>query len=261
MKFAFIKRSALVFLTALFLGIAASACSSPQAAVPSSTSVPATGTAVSQAPMQPEGTQARPTPIPFTNPAPGWKTYENAGFGLRFQYPADWFGPDEYSSGPSLRLEVGSDKVYPYGTSPEDRTTTVKNSYSVVIQYTKNNNGWALDQYRKDQPWIEPFLKLLDQSDGAFIGDAKGTITRVRAVQAGKFKGVETLSVPAPGAGGEYFYIRQAVLLDENLNVLSILGTPNNVDSSAGSLPGAFQKIDDANTEKFRKIIATIVIQ
>ena len=74
------------------------------------------------------------------------KSYTNSTFGLGFQFPANWFGPEEYVSDQILRVEVGSDKVYPYGTDSAERVYELKNSYDVVIQYSKNDQN----QYWKD---------------------------------------------------------------------------------------------------------------
>ena len=58
------------------------------------------------------------SPAP-ANQSADWKTYSNDTFGFGFQYPSNWFGPSEYVSDKTLRVEVGSDKVYPYGERPE----------------------------------------------------------------------------------------------------------------------------------------------
>ncbi|MBK7452561.1 MAG: hypothetical protein IPJ46_02245 [Anaerolineales bacterium] len=53
--------------------------------------------------------------------APAEKPYANSGFGFGFQFTSSWFGPEEYISDQTLRIEVGTDKVYPYGTDPAER--------------------------------------------------------------------------------------------------------------------------------------------
>ncbi|MBK7455848.1 MAG: hypothetical protein IPJ46_19660 [Anaerolineales bacterium] len=59
--------------------------------------------------------------------------------------------PREYISDQTLRIEVGTDKVYPYGTDLAERKSyDLKNSYNVVIQYSKNdqNQVWK-DTYAR----------------------------------------------------------------------------------------------------------------
>ena len=86
------------------------------------------------------------TPTSVVQPTDS-KSYSNSDFGLGFQYPYNWFGPDEYISGQTLRVEVGSDTVYPYGNPPET-PSEVKNSYDMVIQYMKDNqNPFWKDTY------------------------------------------------------------------------------------------------------------------
>jgi hypothetical protein len=79
-----------------------------------------------------------PTEIPQS---PAWTEYANEAFGLRFAYPANWFGPDEYISEPILRVQVGSDVVYPYGTDRTEQNYTVPNAYYLTIQYSKTDQS------------------------------------------------------------------------------------------------------------------------
>ena len=97
-------------------------------------------------------------------------SYTNDTFGLRFQYPSKWFGPEEYVSGQTLRVEVGSDIVYPYGEAPE-KPSDVKNSYQFVIQYTKNNPNPA---------WKDTFQSLTDLKDSESRTGSRSLIIRVR---------------------------------------------------------------------------------
>ena len=151
-----------------------------------------------------------------------------------------------------VRVEVGSDKVYPYGTDPLARDYEVKNSYYVVIQYSKNSNNWTLDQYRQNEPWIDTYLSLLDLKDGGSQSSIRELATRVRQVKLGKFEGLEYLSTLSKTAQTEYFYTRQIVLLDEHLNTLTITGTPNNVEViDKANWQDAYSQVDEGKSGVF----------
>lgn len=57
---------------------------------------------------------------------------------------------NEFEDG--VRLEVGSEVVYPYGTGPEDRQPGAPNTYNVVLQYTLNASGLTLEQDQAGPP-------------------------------------------------------------------------------------------------------------
>src|SRR5512136_2630285 len=97
-------------------------------------------------------------------------SYTNGTFGLHFQYPSKWYGPEEYISGQTLRVEVGSDVVYPYGEPPE-KPSDVRNSYHVVIQYTKNN---------QDAAWKDTYQSLTELQDGWALAGTRSLIIRVK---------------------------------------------------------------------------------
>ena len=111
-----------------------------------------------------------------------WKSYANSTLGLGFRYPSSWFGPDEYVSDQNLRVEVGSDKVYPYGEQPE-QPSDVKNSYNVVIQYTKNN---------QNPYWKDTYQSLQNLKDGESLSGTRSLIIRDRQLDLGRFKGLNT---------------------------------------------------------------------
>ena len=54
------------------------------------------------------------------NPSAIQNLYVNNTFGLGFQYPSNLFVLD-YVSDDTIRIEIGSDKVYPYVTDPSER--------------------------------------------------------------------------------------------------------------------------------------------
>jgi hypothetical protein len=179
-----------------------------------------------------------------------WKLYTNNTFGFGFQYASNWFGPSEYISDGTLRVEVGSDKVYPYGEPPEQPSDVVKNSYNVVIQYNQNSY------------WNDTYQSLQNLKDGESLSDTRGMIIRVRQLDIGRFKGYEYISTLSETAQTSPVYVREVMLFDEQTNdLLTIMGSPNNVEVSNGTnWRNVYQTIDEANLIFFHKIVESITI-
>jgi len=180
-------------------------------------------------------------------------SYTNDTFGLHFQYPSKWYGPEEYISGQTLRVEVGSDVVYPYGEPPE-KPSDVKNSYQVVIQYTKNNQNPA---------WKDTYQSLTDLKDGESLAGTRSLITRVKQLELGRFKGFEYIFTLPESAQTEHVYGREVMLFDEQTNdLLTIMGQPNNVEVSNGAdWRELYKAIDEANLGYFHDIVESITIK
>ena len=194
------------------------------------------------------------TPVPpiMTEQSSGVKQYTNKAFGLRFQYPAGWFGPDEYVSGSTLRVAVGSDVVYPYGELPAT-PSEVKNSYLVVVQYSRNS---------QDQSWQDTYSILAGLKDGESLSGTRSLVTRVRQLDLGRFKGFEFISTLSMTAQTEHVYSREVLLVDEQGNLLTILGNPNNVEvGQAADWREVYRMLDEANLAAFHEILATIKIE
>src|SRR5512133_1414392 len=106
----------------LIMIVPLSACAQQASVQP--TSLPAVKTALpleskvtKTAASLPPTVSINPTPVSTSgNQSTAWKQYANSTFGLSFHYPAGWFGPDVYAVEQTLRLAIGSDVVYPYGT-------------------------------------------------------------------------------------------------------------------------------------------------
>lgn len=179
-----------------------------------------------------------------------WRPYTNTAFGFGFQYAANWFGPSEYISDNTLRVEVGSDKVYPYGEPPE-QPSDVKNSYNVVIQYTKNN---------QNPYWNDTYQSLQNLKDGETLSDTRGLFIKVRQLDIGRFKGYEYISTLSETAQTSPVYARAVMLFDEQTNdLLTITGSPNNVEVSNGTnWRDVYQTIDEANLIFFHKIVESL---
>jgi len=197
-------------------------------------------------------------PVAVTTPTAGDQTadgtlYQNDDFGLSFRVPAGWFGPEEYIADRTLRVEIGSDNVYPYGTDPLERITLLKNSYYVVIQYSQNDQRAY---------WQETYQSLLQLQDGESISGPRGKIIRVRPLQLGRFAGFEYISTLSDTAQTEPGYGRQAILFDGQSNVLTVSGNPSSVELGTGTdWRQAYQAVDEANSLLFRQILESITIE
>ena len=183
----------------------------------------------------------------------GLKSYANSTFGLGFQYPSSWFGPDEYVSDQSLRVEIGSDVVYPYGTDRLEQIYESKNSYYVLIQYSKND---------QTQYWKDTYQSLLNLQDGQPLSDARSLVIRVRQLNIGRFDGIEYISTLSETAQTEPVYVRQVILFDEHSNVITVMGTPNNIEIGDGmEWRDAYKMVDEANLMLFRQIVESITVE
>jgi hypothetical protein len=210
--------------------------------------------------LPPTDTSPPATPLPTDilpteeQPAEDWNLYTNSAFGFSFQYPSAWFGPDEYVVEQTLRLSVGSDIVYPYGTSREEQIYEIANSYYVVIQYMQNN---------PDHFWSDFYQALAMIQDGESLLGNRSLIIRVRQLELGGFKGFEYISTLSETAQTEYSYSREVILYAEQSNdLLTIMGYANNVMINDGAdWRAAYQMVDEANLDLFRQIVESIIIE
>jgi hypothetical protein len=206
---------------------------------------------------EPAASAATQTPLPVspteTLPPASLKQYMNSTFGLSFQYPSNWFGPDEYVSDQTLRVAVGSDVVIPYGGEQPEKPSELKNSYLVVIQYNKNG---------QDQSWKDTYASLTNLKDGESLSGARSQIIRVRQLDLGRFKGFEFISTLSETAQTDHVYAREVILVDGQSNLLTIFGTPNNVEISTGAnWQDVYRSIDEANLPFFHEIVESLKIE
>jgi hypothetical protein len=204
------------------------------------------------APPQIEPSALAPT-AEAEGPSSDWKIHQNDEFGLSFQFPPEWYGPEEYVSDGTLRVEIGSDKVYPYGTDPLERTYESKDSYYIVIQYSRNDqNGW----------WSETYQSLSGLQDGEANSGARSEIQRLRPLQLGPFAGFEYISTLSSTAQTEPVYGREVLLVDQQSGVLTVSGSPANVEVGQGmDWREVYRSIDEANMERFREIVGSLTVQ
>jgi len=87
-------------------------------------------------------------------------------------------------------------------------------------------------------------------------------IIRVRQLELGRFKGFEYISTLSETAQTEHVYGREVILIDEQSNLLTVFGTPSNVEvSNSEEWRDVYQMIDEANLTIFHEIIETITIE
>jgi hypothetical protein len=235
------------FLLILLISILSiNACTQPVSVA--STSTPTTATIL-----------LTDTPIPLatstteTTLQSDLEQFTNDAFGLSFLYPSTWYGPEEYISEQTIRVEIGTDIVYPYGTDRAEQVSQFNNSYSIVIQYTKNNQNTL---------WMDTYELLGTLNDGESNSGTRSMITRVRQVNLGNFSGYEYISTLSETAQTERFYSREILLVDEQSNLLTLFGTPNNVEVAEGSdWRMVFQQIDEENLPTFHEILDSMDIQ
>ncbi len=202
-----------------------------------------------------------PSPEPTVNPYGDWMEYVNEDYGLRFLYPASWFGPEVYESEGSLRIEVASDQVYPYGTSREDQITTIPDSYYVLIQYNENRDGRTWDDFISSG-WIDTYLGLQEKGDGQFVLTPRSVSTRIGEVNLGDFSGLMYLVTLPDNAQTERVYMREVVLFDSELNWLRISASPNMVQiADPEKWKNDYARVDTAHLELFLTLLNSIEIE
>jgi hypothetical protein len=231
-----------ILLLLSVLGALVLAACSPQATA-APTSVPATQPPTALATQIPTAAPTEAVASP--------KSYSNSAFGLGFQFPAAWYGPEEYVSGQTLRVEVGSDKVYPYGEVP-DQPSSVTDSYDVVVQYSKGT-----------QAPPDNYATLESLQDGQSSSGPRSLITRVKALDSGRFKGFEYIFTLPEGAATEHVYGREVVLYDSQTgDLVTVLGQPINVVVDSGAdWREVYKGLDQANQLAFEDIVASLTVQ
>jgi hypothetical protein len=244
----------ILLLTLLTVVILLSACTFGEQSTPNS--LPAAPVSAPTETTVPTAAQATepPTLAPpvVADPATTWQSYANRDFGLSFQFPPGWYGPDEYVSDGTLRVAVGSDVIYPYGTDRTEQIYTQPDSYYVTLQYSQND---------PESFWPGTYETLLAMQDGESQQSARGLVIRQRAFDLGRLKGIEFISTLPDTAQTEPLYIRQVVLLGEPGEVLVVMGTPNNVQVGEAGWREAYQAVDEANLPLFRQLVESIVVQ
>jgi len=238
---------------ALLVLLVVTACAPQATAAPTAapTAVPAATS--TSAPAATDVPLDAPTEAPTSAPADGWQTYTNPDFGFSFRYPPGWFGPEVYVAEGTLRAEIGSDVVYPYGTGLDERQYFLTDSYYIVFQYTKNNTNTF---------WQETYQALEAMQDGETRSDARSMIIRVRALELGRFRGFEYISTLSETAQTEPVYSRSAILVDDQSNLLTVMGSPNNVQPRADNdWRAAYRAVDEAYRKMFAQIIESIEIE
>lgn len=193
-----------------------------------------------------------PTQIEATT-VPPFKTYENGQFGLNFQFPPDWYGPEEYVDGQTLRVEIGSDVVYPYGTDLAEQTYTKINSYTIVVQYMKGENTSV---------WKDTYQAVEKLADGESVSSTRSKLIRVGEHSFGDFHGIEFISTLSETAATEPTYMREVIFFDNENNVVAVMGTPNRVEIPVDTpWLDIYKQIDSENVGVFHDLINSLAVQ
>ena len=201
------------------------------------------------------------TPEATENPDGNWLEFTNEATGFRFLYPAAWFGPEVYETEGSLRIEIGTDQVYPYGTSREEQISTIPDSFYILIQYFENPNGRIWDDFI-NSGWIDTYLALQDMEDGQFILTPRLVATRIGEISLGDFTGLMYLVTTPDSAQTERAYIREVVLFDQELNWLRISGYPNLVQiEDLEHWKNDYARVDQTHLETFLTMLESIEIK
>ena len=240
-------------ISCFILALLISGCSSTPQTSP--TDAPAAATQVEPAPEDPTS-----TPEAAAEPVSPWTDFEYEALQFSFSYPTDWYGPDVYEVDGTLRIAIGSDVVYPYGTSREDQISTIPDAYYITIQYNQNQTNMTWDDL-VNSGWITTYLELQDLEPGATSSTIRSLAIKVRDVNLGDFKGVEYIFTLPDTAQTERVYGRQIVAFDENLNMLQIMGSPNLVTiSDQENWKADYQSVDESYQEIFRFIADSIIV-
>lgn len=182
--------------------------------------------------------------------APTENVYSNEDFGLSFDYPVDWFGPDEYVVDNTVRIGIGSDVVTPYGGVPLEVPPFQKNAFQVVVQYTLENQN----------PYMNDTLAVLaNLQDGEMSETGRSRLIRVRALTLGDYSGYEYIATLSESAQTEYFYVREVVLQNADGDLITIIGGPSNVAVEEGAnWREVYAGIDQKYLSDFYQIIDTL---
>ncbi len=202
------------------------------------------------------------TPKATVDPFMDWQIYTNENYKISIKFPPAWFGPDVYEVEDEIRLAIGSDIVFPYGTDRTEQIYDETNSYYITIQYRKNPGYVTLEEYSQNQPWLNTYLELLSLKDGESISSARAIEIREREIQIGRFSGLEYIATLPGQAQTEHFYGRQVILFDDELNSIMILGSPNNVEiGEDGNWREAYQNLDQAYKEIFDQVLEFMIVE
>lgn len=225
-------------------------------------SLPATAelTPTILASAEPQGSTPAPQ-VPTDSPEVSTETYTNETFGISIQYPASWFGPDIFEYQDGFRYEVGTDRVYPYGTGLEERQYEKNDAYYVTVQYTRGPLETTIEEYRAEQPWLQTPIQLLTMQNGQSLSDLRSIQTRVQEVKIGDYQGVEYIATLPDTAQTERVYVREVFLINVKYDTVRITGRPENVEiSDPTDWKSDYQRVDEAHLESFRALVNSILL-
>lgn len=183
-----------------------------------------------------------------------WKIYRNNKFNIRLRYPLNWSEPETQEHEDGFNLVTG--------------TNSNKNSYYITFQYSKRPNAIPIERYKSIQEAVQRELKLSEQSEGESIVSAIYTLTKVKDIQIQNFSGVEFISsIPETahtnvGSVTDWKFnnvVRKALLVNDNHDIMSIVGSPNNLDLTDGiDKKIASQRIDEDYLNEFHGFVNSV---
>ncbi len=195
-----------------------------------------------------------------TIPTPAkWESHKNKTFAICLKYPSGWFGPEVYEYKDGFLFEVGNDRVYRYGTSPENRAYTRADDYYIAVTFTRKPSDVSIDQHKQNQPWLEQYLPLLTMKDGESRTDQETRLVRIRTVNLGDYSGVEYISTLSETARTDFYYRREVFLINSRYNTFRITGSPANVKvANEANRRDDYKRVEGGYLSTFRKLVDSI---
>lgn len=178
-----------------------------------------------------------------------YKQFVDSKFNLQFSYPSNWFGPEIYNYENGFRFEIGTDKVYPYGTGTEDRIYTLPNSYYITVQFDATPNS---------SPNSARISEISLMKNGEVKSDMRSETIKISNVKVGDFSGVEYISTLSETAQTEKVYMREVLLQSKNGDLVRVSGSANNVESPSTDWKSYYKKIDEQYAPIFKDVVNSI---
>ncbi|OGE44161.1 hypothetical protein A3B45_01085 [Candidatus Daviesbacteria bacterium RIFCSPLOWO2_01_FULL_39_12] len=183
------------------------------------------------------------------------KTFKSDKFNVSLNYPSNWSEAEVQEHKDGFNLAIG--------------TYSKVNSYNITFQYTKRPNEIPLERYKNIQEAVQRELGLRGRTEGDTITSAIYTLTKIRDISLQNYKGVEFISsVPESASLGSLTdwkfnsTVRKVLFVNDNYDIISIVGSPNNLDLTGGLDKKTVSKeIDEDYINEFHKFIESIKIE
>lgn len=181
------------------------------------------------------------------------KRYSNNAFGVSFTFPASWSGPEEYVTDEALIATVGVDRVYLYGTSLENRVSTIMDAYEVTLKIDRITQS--------SKTWTNEYEEMRRLKNGESIATKRSLKTRIRELNIDGLSAIEILTTLPPEAQTSVVHTREIYLTDSKDRMIRIVGQPTNVTQVEGiSYQDAYAKVENGYLKAFYDIVASMRI-